>query len=477
MKIKRFILSLLLLVLVPVLVTGCRKGNKTPDAPPPSDTATTSATSALANASWPQWRGPTGQGLAVEAQGLPGIWAPDSPNVVWKTGIPGLGNSSPIVAKGRVFLTTAEGGAEQLERKVLGLDLESGEILWQTTLWTAPRETKHRYNTSAAPTPAADDERVYAYFGAVLAALDFDGNVVWQKEVEANYLEFSRYAAVSSPIVVGDKIVLVQDQESGKDDDVGWFATFDKATGEELWRYTWDDTCCSYATPLQVGDRTFFAQSGALAEYDLEAGKPLFWHDVRINQHVASLVADGDMVCIAGGAHNVRNSSCVRLAEPGADPPLEVLWEDNRGAPETASPVLYNGLLYMVTEKGIMTCRNAETGEVLWRRRLTRGRGSYSVSLLIADNKLYVSSSRGLTTVFELVGEKIRLIGENHLGEGTNASLAVAGDHLVIRTKHDLFLIAKEPEGYVAPPFEVTEEEMAADKAAREADAQEAAQD
>jgi hypothetical protein len=379
---------------------------------------------------------------------LPETWSEKSSNIRWRTAIPGSGNSSPIVSGGRVYLTSAvptAGDDSQADRVGLALDFETGEILWQTPVMTAPAENRHRLNTSAGPTPATDGELVVVYFGAVLAALDLEGRIVWKTEIDPDYFEYSRYAAGSSPVLTADSVIIAQDQESVKNDDVGWLAAFDKKTGRQIWRRDWDDTCCSYSTPLivehEAGQRLLFAHSGSVEEYDLSSGETLWEHFFPINQMVSSIVADKDVLCVAGGAHNVKGATCVRLSGTGKDTEVEVLWETTQGAPETASPVLYDGKLFMVTSQGIVTCIDAVSGERLWRRRLAGG--SYHVSLVAGDGKVYVPNAGGVTTVIALEPE-IRVLAENALDRGSTASPAIAGGALLMRTRTHLVRIGKE---------------------------------
>lgn len=404
-----------------------------------------------ASLEWPQWRGPTGMGLADGD--LPETWSAESPNLRWRTDLPGEGNSSPIVAHGRVFLTTAfeePGGGEgsPTRRACLALDLETGEILWETDVVTTPREARHWMSTSAAPTPVTDGTHVFVYFGSHLAKLDFDGEIVWTKEVEPDYAEYSRYAAASSPVLAGEAVIVAQDQETGKTDDVGWIAAFDKATGERIWRQEWNDRCCSYSTPLWLGEgadrRLLFALSGAVAEYDPATGEELWRHTCEINQMVSSPVAEGDLLCIAGGAHNVRMSTCLSLTGRGRETKVEVLWESIKGPPETSSPVLVDGRLYTVTSKGVLSSIDARSGKAEWRKRLTGG--GYHLSLLAGGGRVYVPNVRGLTTVVA-PGPEFQLIAENRLDSGGFASPAVAGGSFLVRTRSQLVRIDKEGTG------------------------------
>lgn len=434
-----------------LLWTGCGGPAPTSDDSPPAASPAPASAGMSAEAGpgpWQQWRGATGMGLTSET-GLPEVWSAESSNLRWRSDVRGDGNSSPIVDRGRVYVTTSfkdEAAGQGIHRACLAYDYESGDKLWETIVLTSPAEARHRMNTSAAPTPVTDGEHVFVYFGSHIAALGLDGAIVWKKEIDPEYHEYSRYAASSSPILVDDLLMIAQDQERADTDELGWFAAYDKGTGEEVWRQEWDDTCCSYSTPLvmwQEGERRMlFAHSGIVAEYDPRTGEKLWTHTLEINQMVSSIVAENDVLCIAGGAHNVRLSSCVRLAGQRQNTTVEVLWESVQGPPETSSPVLYEGKLYVVTSKGILTCFDAVTGEKLWRRRLEHG--GYHVSLLAGDGKVYVPNARGLVTVIDVSGEHGRIVAQNQLDRGGNASPAVAGGSILVRTRDQLIRIDKE---------------------------------
>lgn len=404
-------------------------------------------------AEWPQFRGPSGLGVADTGAALPTTWSADSANLRWRAPVPGQGNSSPIVAGDRVFLTTAievpgtgTGETAHLERALVALDLATGKSLWKTAIFTGPREKGHRYNTSAAPTPVTDGKSVYAYFGSHLACVSFDGKVLWTKEVEPNYAAFSHYGAASSPIVAGDAVILVQDQEEPHDDDTGWMAAFDRRTGDEIWRQQWNNTCCSYSTPLLwkrpgADEELLFAYSGALVAHDPATGARLWEHLYPMWQFVGVLVAEGDIICALGGAHNQRGNLCVRVTGPSRSARIERLWFEPRRAPETSSPVLYRGRVYGITQNGILSCYDLKTGKLHWAHDLEKGRG-FRASLIAGDGKLFVQPTWGPTAVVDASTEAFRVLAWNELGEGdNNATPAVGGGCLLLRTAGHLFCI------------------------------------
>lgn len=404
---------------------------------------------------WARFHGPGGQGISSET-GLPVTWSADGDGIRWKSEVPGVGNSSPIVQSGRVYLTTAieeeertASGLKQIRRVVLAYDLATGKRLWQTNLFIAPAESKHRWNTFAAPSPVIDGEHVFVFFGSVLASLDVDGKVVWQREVDPRFLADSHYGAASSPVLSSDNVIVFQDREVVADDQEGWLAAFAKDTGEEQWRVRWSNSCCAYSTPLVVdrgsGEEVYVAHSGSIASYLAATGEELWRSSVPINQIVSSPVLSGDLLGISGGAHNVRHTVFLRLTGSGAETSREVLWKDPHQAPNTSSPVLYNGLFFAVTDQGIVTCWDAETGELYWRERLEQHHNR--ASLVAGDGKIYVPSTWGRTSVLA-ADKKFKLLAQNDLdGTASNASPAIADGCLLLRTGAALYCIEGRGEG------------------------------
>jgi outer membrane protein assembly factor BamB len=392
---------------------------------------------------WPQFRGPGGWGTSAETD-LPEVWGPSGDGVRWRSELPGWGNSSPVVADGRVFLTAAYGDRKDGQRGVLAFDLATGKKLWDTMLYSAPLEKKHGLNTNAAPTPVWDGERLFVYFGAVLAALDREGKVLWQREIDRDYAEYSRYGAASSPIVTEHAVIVVQDQESGRDKDVGWLAAYDKSDGKQLWRTQWNDTCCSYSTPVIAGSgadaEIVFAHSGKIAGYAPPTGERLWQFPYEINQMVSSPSIEGDLIAVAGGAHQVKSTHFLRRLGKGKETRIEVIKSHLRFAPQTSSPVLYQGLYFTVTEQGLLACYRAATGELLWKEKLSHGRNH--ASLLAGDGKIYIFSGTGEASVVAAEPAAYRLIAANNLGEDlSSATPAIADGCLLVRGRGSLFCI------------------------------------
>lgn len=403
---------------------------------------------------WRQWRGAGGQG--VSNGGNPPVrWSANSPNVRWKTPVDGLGNSSPIVSGGRVFLTTSReleatppGGAPRVERILTALDLETGELLWERVAFTTDLERRHPMNTPAGPTPVADDERVYVYFGMGLAAYDHDGELVWKQEVDPHYVERSRYGVISSPVLAGDAVVVVRDDEWGGDTihDISWLAAYDRRSGRRLWRSENDETCCSYATPIlregPSGTELIFPSTPFVAAYDPDSGDRLWTAGHELRQIVTSPLLIDDLLVLPGSVHEPQIVA-MRLV-PGSgtegETRTETVWAEHRSTPKIPSAVAHESILYTVTDRGILAAYDLETGDRHYSSRLASG--NYRASLAVGGGRLYALSD-GCTTSVIAPGPRFRLLAENPLPGHCAASPAIAGGAILVRTADTLYCIER----------------------------------
>lgn len=415
-------------------------------------------------AEWPQFRGPGGLGVS-DSEALPLEWSWESANVRWSVPLAGRGNSSPIVAFDTVYATEArraaqapEGVEKAFERWLLAIDAVTGEKKWETPVVTTVAETKHWLSTYAAVTPVADKNGVYVYFGSHLARVLHGGEIDWLVEVDPAYAAHSRYGAASSPVLASDVVIVMQDREWGytRTKDAGWLAAFERGTGALRWKVEWagrEGPCCTYTTPLVLQgrsrERLIVAWSWFVREYDLETGDVLWSRDYEINQLASSPVFEDDLLIVSGGAHAVKATQAFSFSsrEPGSEPAL--LWGNKASVPETSSPLLLDGLLYTVTDFGVMSCWRGATGELLWRHRLPQGQ--YRSSLIAAAGRIYAASQRGVAVV--AAGEEFELLAENKLGgadRSANASPAIGGGCLLLRTVTHLHCVGDGREGAAA---------------------------
>ncbi len=418
-----------------LLVGACSKEPATDSAP-------------IAAGEWRQWRGENTQGVS-SVTGLPRRWSGDSANVRWSTRVPGMSNSSPIVSDGKVFVTTAWGKrklkkfgrTERLNRALLAYDLASGELLWETVVFEKTgQERRHHLNTPAAVTPTADGERIYAYFGMGLAAVDYDGNIVWQTEVDPHYIERARYGVVSAPVVIGDAVVVVRDDEWGGDEvqDISWLAAYHRKTGEELWRTENDETCCSYTTPVvrqtANGPELIFQSTPFIAAYDPTSGERIWTAEHESRQVVPGLILSGDLMIQPGSVHH-RRMDAWRLSGSGTATTAELLWSSNRTSPKIPSPVLDAGNIVVLTDNGIMVAYDPETGQRKWQQRIG---GNYRASLVAGDGKIYATSDNCQTSVVSSEG---KTLARNEIEGNCEATPAITDGAIVIRTADTLYCI------------------------------------
>jgi outer membrane protein assembly factor BamB len=387
---------------------------------------------AAAAQDWPEFRGPTGQGISTE-RGLPLDWS-ESRNVIWKTKVPGLGWSSPVVVGGRVWVTTATelGGASL---RALAFDVETGREVVNTEVFRVrnARLTNPK-NSLASPTPIVEADRVYVHFGADgTAALTTSGEIVWKTRLPYQ----SQHGNGGSPALYGDLLIVNCD---GSDE--AFVVALDKRTGKIRWktsrRQPWDQ---AYSTPLviQIGDRDEIVSVGAYraAAYDPQSGKEIW----RVSysdgfSNVPRPVYGHGLVYIATGFQQ-PSLLAVRVDGAGDVTKTHIVWTLRRAAPLTPSPLLVGNELYVVSDIGIASCLDAQTGETHWQQRLG---GNYSASPIFGDGRIYFLSEEG-TAIVIAPGTVFRRLAMNPLDGATLASMAVSAGSIFIRTDSHLYRI------------------------------------
>jgi outer membrane protein assembly factor BamB len=419
-------------------------------------------TSNAALGSWPQWRGPSGQGVSTE-KNLPSAWTPTK-NIKWKAAIPGRGHSSPIVWGNRVFVTTAiEGevvpGAKAAKHmldnkefvhpdsiganrkhsfKVICLDSESGKVLWEQTAFEGtPYDDRHRKSSYAASTPATDGTNVYAFFGSEgLYAYDMKGKLTWKADL--GKLGNLGMGTGTSPIVYDNLVIVQFDEENGE---ASFIAGIDKKTGREVWR-TARKIQVSWSTPLLVSTakRAELITSGteAIVSYDPKTGAELWRHKGVESNAIPSPVAAGDLVFLSAG-YPAKVAMAITLGGSG-DLGDAVVWKYQKGTAYVPSPILYGDYLYLTSDRGILTCLDAKTGEVKYEGGRVPVPASFTASPIAFDGKILLTSEDGDTFVIK-AGPKHEVITTNSVGEPVYASPAVADGKIFIRGERNLYCI------------------------------------
>ena len=386
---------------------------------------------------WPDFRGPGGQGHSSE-RGLPFEWS-ESRNVGWKTAVPGLGWSSPVVANGKVWITTA---VEQrgISLRAIAFDVVSGREVVNVEVFKIPTDRRgiNPKNSWASPTPVLDGDRVYVHFGADgTAALSSSGEILWKARFDYQ----SQHGAGGSPIVHGDLLIVNCDGS-----DVAFVIALDKTTGKTRWKTNRGVPADqAYTTPIVIraADRDQLISVGAFRAraYDPLTGQEI-WR-VRYDEGFSNVprpVFAHGLVFIATGFQQPELLA-VRPDGTGDVTKTHVAWTLKRGAPLTPSPLIVGDELYLVNDGGIASCIEARSGAVIWQQRLG---GTYSASPVFADGRIYFLAEQGVTTVIA-PGRDFRRLATNPLDGGLLASMAISSGSIFLRTDSHLYRITEIP--------------------------------
>jgi outer membrane protein assembly factor BamB len=426
---------------------------------------------AIAEDHWPMFRGPRADGMAPEGR-LPEEWS-DTKNVAWKTPIPGLGWSSPIVWGKKVFLTTAVSTGEEAKPAkglymgsspkttnehrwlVLCLDLETGKILWEKEVHKGvPPQTRHIKNTHASETPVTDGEHVYAYFGAIggLYCLDMDGKITWHKNWHPLPTSWG-WGTGASPILFKDKLLIVNDNEKSSS-----MMAFNKQNGEELWKIDRQEKS-NWATPFvwenKLRTEIVTAGSGRVRSYDLN-GKLLWEFKGMSGITIPTPMAKDGLLYVASGYVMDRNKPVYAIL-PGAKGDITlkegeehnefIVWKQPKAAAYHPSPLVIGEHLYILLDSGQINCFEAKTGkEIYGKQRIHPSASRFTASPWYANGKIFCLSEDGDTFVIQ-PGPEFKLLGRNTLnGEMCMATPALLSDRLLIRTQNHLFCLKEGAE-------------------------------
>ena len=390
---------------------------------------------------WPEFRGPTGQGHSSERD-LPLEWS-ESRNLAWKTVVPGTGWSSPVVGRGRVWLTTAIQAGEgrrssAVSLRVLAFDVATGREVVNVEIVRVERPGYiNSKNSRASPTPILSGDRVYVHFGADgTAALTTSGDVLWRTRLGYE----SQHGNGGSPALYGDLLIVNIDGDSPE----AYVAALDARTGKVRWKTRRRVPFAqAYTTPLviRVGDREQIVSVGAFrtVAYDPLSGREIW----RVSyddgfSNVPRPVYGHGLVYIVSGWTSPPRLLAVRPDGTGDVTRTHVAWTLRRGVPYISSPLLVGDELYVVNDNGILTCLDARTGTSHWQQRLG---GNYAASPVFADGRIYFQSEEGVTTVIA-AGREFRRLASNQLDGAMLASMAVSGGSLFIRTDTHLYRLS-----------------------------------
>ena len=397
---------------------------------------------------WSRFRGPNGQGIST-ATGLPTHWS-DTENIAWRTPIPGEGWSSPVIWNDHIFLTTAtEGGTEC---RVLAACRKSGEILWNTMVFTQELKQRNLRNSRATPTPVTDGQRVYALFpNGSFVALDFAGNIVWINDD----LDFhSQHGLGASPILYGDLLITAINPSCPVETYPGYQALWDgsyllaldKNTGKERWRTSRGMSMIGHSTPVIIqvdGKDQILSTAGSVIQgFEAETGE-LVWTVRTPGGPAVPIPAIGEGMIFAS-THPSGPIFGIRPDGRGDVSETHVVWEQRRNAPMVSSFLYVKPLFFLGHQAGTFSAHDEATGEILWEHRLAGGRPD--ASPIYADGNIYITTHEGITTVLRLNDDPRQspeIVAVNDIGETVQATFAIAGNQIFLRTENELWCIGE----------------------------------
>ena len=422
---------------------------------------------------WPQFRGPHACGIA-SGQDLPLDWDVETgENIRWKTAIPGLGHSSPVVWDNKVFVTTAVGEGKEPTLKVgrygespdnpedfvhhyrlYCLDAETGKVLWEQTAYSGkPKVSRHIKSSHANCTPDTDGERVLAFFGSQgVYCYDMDGRLLWTKDL--GYLDAGafdlpevQWGFGSSPIIFEDKVIVLCDVNNQS-----FIAALDKETGADIWR-TDRDEGPTWGTPTvhREGSRTQIIVNGYkhIGAYDLDSGEALWWMRGGGDVPCPTPVVAHGLAFITNAHGKMRPIYAVRLdaegditLKSGETSNPSIPWFYSRRGGYQPTPLVYGDFLFVGDNGGIVGCYQAESGEEIYRRRIGEEMSSYSSSPVACDGRLYFSDEYGNINVIA-ASKEYKFLAVNPMGEICMATPAIANKTLYVRARHHLFAIGR----------------------------------
>ncbi len=416
---------------------------------------------------WPQFRGPENN-MVAKAKNLPVEWG-DSLNIRWSTEMQGEGWSSPVVWGNKVFVTSSllvkqatspEPGdgdpppeedqsfkSEVYRWEVSCMDLETGETLWkQVALEGSPRVKKHRAHNYAAETPVTDGKRLYVYFGMTgLFCYDLDGALLWKKDLGA-YKTLFDWGSGSSPVVYRDMLYIQVDNEENS-----FLVALDAATGDEIWKAERDEKT-NYSSPMiwKNNVRTELVVGGKTARsHDPLTGELLWELKVGGYYNIPGPVADKDFIYLGNTEWRDITGTffCVKAGAEGDISPAEgettssaVVWSDPDSPIANPSPLLYEGLIYLVGSRGgTVTCLDAASGEQVYQEKMEGVAGTWA-SPWVYEDQIYFTDEKGVTRIFK-AGRTFEVTGENSLDDKFWTSVAITGDAYLMKGTEKLYCI------------------------------------
>jgi outer membrane protein assembly factor BamB len=389
---------------------------------------------------WPEFRGPSKDGHS-NATDLPLTWS-ETENINWKVPIHDRGWSTPVIWGDQIWMTTALENGEQMF--AICVSNKTGKILHDVKIFENKKPPRvSSMNSYASPSPLIEAGRLYVHFGTYgTACLDTKtGQVLWQRrDLNCDHEE----GPGSSPVLFGDLVILTLDGG-----DVQYLAALNKKTGKTVWKTDrstkWpkeNDYRLAFGTPLIVEKdgkpQLVTTGSKAAIAYDPYTGEELWQVRYAGWSNSSRTITENDMVFINTGFEK-HQLWAVQLDGRGDVTDSHIVWKYDKNVPKIPSPLVIDGLIYMISNNGVVSCLEAGTGKLLWQERIG---GSYVSSPVYASGRIYFSNNNGKTTVIK-AGRAFEVLAVNELEDGLMASPAVVGNSLIMRTKTHLYRIEK----------------------------------
>lgn len=380
---------------------------------------------------WPQFRGPGGEGHSTE-KNLPLTWS-ETENIAWQAELPGLGWSSPSIVGSQIWLTTATDEGHSL--RILCVDRDSGKLLHDVEVFHKEDPGPiHNKNSYASPSALIEGDRVYIHYGSLgTACVSTAGEVLWTTELKHNH----RHGPSGSPVIFGDLLILNCDGG-----DVQYVVALDKKSGEQVWR-TDREGAMSYSTPLltEVDGKTQLISPGGewVHGYEPATGKEIWKVRYPGGYSVVPRPVVGHGLTFVSSSYNTAKVYAIKLGGEGDITESHVAWTMTKGAPHNPSTLLVGDELYIISDKGILTCVDAKTGEQHYQERVG---GNFSASPLLADDRIYLLDENGKCTVIA-PGKEYQVLAENTLPGRTLASISTADGAMFLRTDTTLYRLQK----------------------------------
>ena len=392
---------------------------------------------------WAVFRGPNGNGVS-NYENLPVQWAADK-NVAWSVAV-AEGWSSPVVADGQVFLTSAVVQDSDAEKSkydliVASYDLEAGKLTWQTKVFVQPETAPriHQKNSHASPTPIIHDERMYVHFGHQgTACLTLDGEIIW-KTVSVEYKPV--HGNGGTPIIVYDSLVFSVDGAATTK-----VVALSLVDGSPRWTFDRESDAprkFSFSTPalIEVNGAQQIVSPGSDVVHGLDAKTgEMIWKVTYDGYSVIPKPVLCNGLLYVCTSYNTPWIYCIDPSGKGDVTETHVKWSHQKQVPHTPSIIVRDELIYMVSDRGIGSCLDAQTGEVVWQERIG---GNYSASPIYANGLIYLQSEQGDATVIE-ASRDFKVVSKNTFGERTLASYGVANGSLLIRTAEKLYCVRNQ---------------------------------